>query len=162
MTAGNRFLWRLKLITLALAIAGSVDACAAATSHGGLAMARADRSPRRVRSLADLTPDRLNANRGTPRGLEALDHDKGPRGLQHTSVLPGLPRQTRVRHLPDTAVRDGTANPLKCLTEVPPRRDGRVVDGGGLENVSGSVIPRRLYFRGQLHPNMRKTWPEFA
>jgi len=29
------------------------------------------------------------------------------------------------------------------------RRDGRVVDGGGLENVSGSVIPRRLYFRGQ-------------
>jgi hypothetical protein len=37
-----------------------------------------------------------------------------------------------------------------------------VVDGGGLENVSGSVIPRRLYFRGQLHFNMRKMSPDFA
>jgi hypothetical protein len=26
-----------------------------------------------------------------------------------------------------------------------------VVDGGGLENVSGSVIPRRLYFPAQTH-----------
>ena len=66
------------------------------------------------------------------------------------------------RHVPDTTVRDGTANPLECLVEVPPRRDGRVVDGGGLENVSRSVIPRRLYFCGQLHPNISKIRRDFV
>ena len=44
-------------------------------------------------------------------------------------------------------VRDGTANPLDCLGEVPPRRDGRVVDGGGLENVFD-----RLYQDGYISP----------
>ena len=65
-------------------------------------------------------------------------------------------------HTPDNTVRDGTANPLKCPEEAPPRRDGRVVDGGGLENVFGSIISRRLYLPAQLHSDIRNFRPDFA
>jgi hypothetical protein len=48
---------------------------------------RPDRSPRRIRALADLIPDRLNANRGTPRGLEALDHSLRELGAGRAIVV---------------------------------------------------------------------------
>ena len=56
-------------------------------------------------------------------------------------------REVAVRHVPDTTVPDETMNPLECPEEVPPRRDGRVVDGGGLENVDD-----RLYQDGYIFP----------
>src|SRR5215831_8206370 len=69
---------------------------------------------------------------------------------------------TRPEHSGLIGRRDETAKPTGFRAIIAVRRDGRVVDGGGLENVSGSVIPRRLYFRRQLHLNMCKIPPDFA
>jgi hypothetical protein len=70
-------------------------------------------------------------------------------------------RVSRCNRSRDTRASKRPAKSVRFAKQLP-RRDGRVVDGGGLENVSGSVIPRRLYFRGQLHSHMRKMWPDFA
>jgi hypothetical protein len=60
------------------------------------------------------------------------------------------------RHVVDSRIGMKERSRVGFQAIIPVRRDGRVVDGGGLENVSGSVIPRRLYFPPNFTPTYAK------